>query len=145
MLTQLLLGAVMITVTVIIHAFVIDHMMHNLMRIVERAKRTIFRYWRMMTLVVIILGIFLANIVQIWVWAALYFVLEPEALQDFSTALYFSTSTFTTVGYGDIVLSSDWRLLGSVQSANGMILFGWSTAFIFEVTARLYGKDGVTK
>ena len=65
-----------------------------------------------------------------------YFFIEE--IPTFKTALYFSTSSFTTVGYGDLTLSEEWRLLGSMESANGMILFGWSTAFIFTVIHRIY-------
>ena len=56
-------------------------------------------------------------------------------------ALYFSTSAFTTLGMGDVVLSDEWRLMGSIEAANGFLLFGWSTAFIFEVMSQLYRKE----
>ena len=52
-------------------------------------------------------------------------------------ALYFSTSTFTTVGFGDLVLAEDWRMLAAAESANGFLLIGWSTAFLVAVTARV--------
>jgi voltage-gated potassium channel Kch len=68
----------------------------------------------------------------------LFYYLEPDVLSDIDTALYFTTSTFTTVGYGDIVLPPAWRLLAASTSINGMIIFGWSTAFIFEVMTALY-------
>ena len=86
-----------------------------------------------------VLGVFCAHIAQIWLWALLYIVID--AWPDLETALYFSTSTFTTVGFGDLYLGKNWRLLSSFQSANGFILFGWSTAFIFEVMSRLYKDD----
>ncbi len=73
--------------------------------------------------------------VQIWLYAALYVM--AGALPDLETALYFSTASFTTVGYGDIVLSPHWRLVGAIESANGLLLFGWSTAFLAATTAQL--------
>jgi hypothetical protein len=45
--------------------------------------------------------------------------------------------TFTTLGYGDIVLEGNWRLFGAIEAGNGLILFGWSTAFLLSVTSRL--------
>jgi voltage-gated potassium channel Kch len=48
----------------------------------------------------------------------------------FERALYFSIVTYTTLGYGDIVLDENWRLLSSFQAANGIIIFGWTTAVI---------------
>ena len=59
------------------------------------------------------------------------------ALGDFEAALYFSTASFTTLGYGDVVLDHRWRLLGAIEGANGLLLFGWSTAFLISVTGRM--------
>jgi voltage-gated potassium channel Kch len=59
--------------------------------------------------------------------------------------LYFSTTTFTTVGYGDVFLDKEWRLLSAFQSANGFIMFGWSTAFIFEIMSKLYKEETLNK
>ena len=53
-------------------------------------------------------------------------------------SLYFSTVTFTTVGYGDIVLDREWRQLASFEAVNGWIIFGWATALIMAVIQRLY-------
>jgi voltage-gated potassium channel Kch len=60
------------------------------------------------------------------------------AFQSFEQALYFSIVTFTTLGYGDITLESNWRLLASFEAASGIIIFGWSTAIIVAVVQRLY-------
>jgi voltage-gated potassium channel Kch len=76
----------------------------------------------------LVLILFLATLVEASAWASAYLVLD--AIPDFETALYFSTVTYTTLGYGDIVLEGDWRLLASFQAANGIIMFGWTTALI---------------
>lgn len=81
------------------------------------------------------LGLFVLHTIEIWLWAAAYAGLG--ALPDFERALYFSTSTFSTLGYGDIVLDRQFRILGSIEGANGILLFGWSTAFFFSVVDRL--------
>ena len=75
---------------------------------------------------------FVAVFTEALLWASLY-LLHPliTALPDLETARYFSMATFTTVGYGDVVLEGSWRMLASLQAANGMIIFGWSTALIF--------------
>ena len=52
--------------------------------------------------------------------------------------LYFSTVTFTTVGYGDVVLSSEWRQLATFEAINGWVIFGWATALIVAIIQRLY-------
>ena len=50
---------------------------------------------------------------------------------------YFSTSTYSTVGYGDVVMSHRWRVLGAIEGVNGIILLGWSTAFFVSLVRRL--------
>lgn len=92
-----------------------------------------------------VLVVFLSHIVQIWLWALLFLYLEPNILHNLETALYFSTSSFTTVGFGDVFLDEEWRLLSSFEAANGFILFGWSTAFIFEIISKLYKDEKIRK
>lgn len=87
----------------------------------------------------IVLGIFAIHTVEIWLYALAF--LKLGAIGNFETALYFSTATFTTVGYGDVTLPQEWRLFGSIEAANGVILFAWSTAFLLSVTSRLRGLE----
>jgi voltage-gated potassium channel Kch len=80
-------------------------------------------------------GLFLLHALEIWLYAALY--AASGALPGFEEALYFSTSTYTTIGYGDVVLPRGWRVLGAIEGANGIILLGWSTAFFVAVVGRM--------
>jgi len=68
----------------------------------------------------------LGILVQVMVWAALYRV--AGRFEDIETAFYFSGVTFTSLGYGDVVLTGDLRLLAPLEAANGMMMFGISTA-----------------
>gem|GEM_PF-121545 len=141
LLIKLAIGTGMIGFTVVLHAFVCDWVF----RFIERYSRpfvgTFGRYWTIPTLITAVFVIGSALMVDIWAWTLLFLWLEPVALPTVDDALYFTTSTFTTVGYGDIVLTDEWRLLAGTTAINGMILFGWSTAFIFEIMAKLY-KSG---
>lgn len=141
--SQLVISAILIGITVVIHAVALDRIFAAL----ERVGPLVYRYfrhgWKVPLLILTVLGVFAAHIVQIWLWA--FFYLWVDALPNLEEALYFSTSTFTTVGFGDLVLDENWRLLSSFQSANGFILFGWSTAFIFEITSKLYREDMIEK
>jgi voltage-gated potassium channel Kch len=86
-------------------------------------------------LLLVVFGLFAVHTVEIWLYAIVYIILgETGGFQD---ALYFSTTTFAALGYGDIVLSPKWRLLSAIEGANGVILFAWSTAFLLGVTTRL--------
>ena len=84
----------------------------------------------------IVLLMFNASLLEVLLWAATYRVLN--ALQGFEEAFYFSMVTFTTLGYGEIVLDDQWRLLSSFEAANGIIMFGWTTAIILAAVQRIY-------
>lgn len=84
-------------------------------------------------------GLFILHAVEIWLYAGFYILVG--ALQDLEPALYFSTSSYTTVGYGDVVLDQRWRLLGAIEGANGLILLGWSTAFFVAIIGRIRGLE----
>ena len=91
---------------------------------------------------VLALWMFLAIVIEVWMWALLY-LYDPSitTLPDMETAFYFSMVTFTTLGYGDVVLTGQWRALASIQAANGVIVFGWTTALIFYFIQRIYKSD----
>ncbi len=131
----------MIIITVLVHAFVLDKLIKFLKHYSPRCKKQFFRQWKIILITITVSGVFCANVIQIWIWAIAFWLLQVEPLSSFEEALYFSTSSFTTAGYGDVVLTEKWRLMGSFEAANGMILFGWSTAFIFDVVSKLYNKD----
>ncbi|MCY1443937.1 Ion channel [compost metagenome] len=77
-----------------------------------------------MVMVVMLIG----NYVQMALWALLFLILGE--FEDFTAALYFSGVTFATLGYGDVVLSEQWRLLSPLEAANGILMFGVSTAIM---------------
>lgn len=81
------------------------------------------------------LGVFAVHCIEIWMYA-LGFV-AVGALDDIRTALYFSASSYSTLGFGDVVLSPDWRLFSAFEGVTGLILIGWSSAFLLSVTSRL--------
>lgn len=86
-------------------------------------------------IMLMVFGLFVIHALEIWSYALLYLLLG-----EFSTlesALYFATTTFTTLGYGDVLLSQQWRLVGAIEGFNGFLLIGWSTAFLVSVIGRL--------
>lgn len=138
---QILLGTCMIAVTVIVHAVGIIVLIRQLRgRVVPKDSHiSLFRMVRV--LVFTVLALFFLHTIEIWLWALLYIWLgafEIGAFEIMERALYFSTVTFTTLGYGDITLLPRWRLLSSFEAVNGVILFGVSTAFVFAVIQRMY-------
>ena len=87
------------------------------------------------SIMLVVMGLFALHSIQIWLYTGMYMVLGE--FEDVETAVYFSTSAFTTVGFGDVTLSENWRMLGAAESANGFLLIGWSTAFLVTVTSRI--------
>jgi Ion channel len=77
----------------------------------------------------------LAHIIEVALWGGL-FVICGE-FRDVGTAFYHSAVNYTSLGYGDIVMSPSWRLLGPIETASGMLLFGMTTAIIISVIQRL--------
>ena len=76
------------------------------------------------------------SLVEITTWAIFYF--WQRAMPDLQSALYFSAVTYTTTGYGDLVLPAEWRLFGAVEALTGILMCGWSTGFFFAVVSRMF-------
>ena len=83
--------------------------------------------------------IVLLHLIEITAWAAFYE--WKGAMADLQSALYFSAVTYTTTGYGDLVLPKEWRLLGAIEALTGILLCGWSTGFFFAIVGRIFHTD----
>jgi voltage-gated potassium channel Kch len=123
-LLQLAIGSALLILTVLIHcAFTIAAVsMFGGSRVLDRHRE------RFAALATLVLMMFFASVIEASAWAITYLVID--AIPNLEEALYFSTVTFTTLGYGDITLNEDWRLLGAFEAANGSIMFGWTTALV---------------
>lgn len=90
-------------------------------------------------LVLLFLGIMLLHVLETSLWAVFYY--SRALFSDFETSLYFSLTSYTTIGYGDVLLPQRWRLLGAIEGVTGVLFCGLSTAFIFAVmTAMLQSR-----
>lgn len=138
---QLLIGGFMIGISVFLNALALDRIMCQIEPLEKHARKVIKKYWRPCLIAFLVLEIFLVHIVVMWLWAFLYLGLGCTALDGLSDALYFAVVVYTTLGFGDIILEPECRMLGGVEAANGFILFGWTTAFIFEIMTGFYRKE----
>jgi hypothetical protein len=75
-----------------------------------------------------------AHVLEVFVWALAYLIFD--AAPQGANLVYFAFVNYTTLGYGDVLPAERWRLLGPITAMTGMLLFGWSTAVIFEVLRR---------
>jgi hypothetical protein len=85
----------------------------------------------------------IGNVVQVAFWAWLYQLLG--AFEDFEAAMYFSGVTFTSLGYGDVVLDGRMRLLAPLQAANGLMMYGITTALFFAIVQQALSKWAATR
>ena len=135
MLLNVAIAAFMMIVTTCIHAGGMELMLRGV-----KNQKTGLRAWlrktRIYWVVTTILVMFVVALLEALAWASVY--LAFGALKGLEQALYFSLVTFTTLGYGEIVLDERWRLLASFEAANGIIMFGWSTAIVMAVVHRVY-------
>ncbi|UWR09009.1 potassium channel family protein [Ruegeria sp. B32] len=80
--------------------------------------------------------------IQVWIWAIVWVM--GDVLPDWNSALYFSLVTFTTLGYGDIVLGEGLRIFGAFASVTGLLAFGLSTAFMVALMTRVFQERFLT-
>ncbi len=134
MFPELCAGAILLAVTVVIHAVGLT----AVVRWVWRSPALLDpRFWSQTWLLIWIAGWLIAiHLVEIAVWALFYW--GQKCLPDAESAFYFAGVTYTTVGYGDLVLPMDWRLLGPIEALTGILMCGLSTGFFFAVVSRMY-------
>jgi len=132
MFTRLLLAWSLMAVCVASHAIGVTLAFGRLQRLQAVPQQLWPRTW-----IFIRLGgwMILVHLVEITVWALLY--VWRGAMPDLPSALYFSAVTYTTTGYGDLVLPDEWRLVGAVEALTGILMCGWSTGFFFAVASRM--------
>jgi len=90
---------------------------------------------RIIAILTVVMGTFALLTVEVWLWGLAYYLLD--VVRDFETALYFSTVTFSTIGYGDVVPAHGWRLFCALEGINGFLLIGWSTAYLISAGIRV--------
>jgi len=125
------------TLTVLVIMFVHLMGLAMLTRVLRSHSRAISEV-RLLPLTLLLVagaGIVTIHTVEIWIYAGIY--LGLGAFSQFEEALYFSTSTYSSIGYGDILMPHDWRIFGAIEGPVGIIMLGWSTAFLVSLLARL--------
>ncbi len=130
-----MLATLVVGTTVIVHLVGLAILLAVLRRYRRAERRVLIVLLNGAAILVAAFGLFALHSVEIWIWAGVFQWLG--AFTDFEHALYFSTSTYVTIGYGDIVLPPGLRILGAIEGASGIILIGWSTAFFFSIVDRM--------
>jgi ion channel len=140
MLDEILVGTAASACNITIHALV--------MAVVVRVANTVSgkTTWPPMllligTMIATVLVLMAAHTSEVLVWAAFYWL--ADAAPAGAALVYFAFVNYTTLGYGDVVPVERWQLLGPITAMNGVLLFGWSTAVIFEVLHKTLARGSV--
>ncbi|MEM5274621.1 potassium channel family protein [Cupriavidus taiwanensis] len=126
MLLPLLAAAPVMFLCLALQAVVVAACLRRYARFRQRWLRSEPLWADILLLSAVMLLTLLCNFAQMAIWAVLFLLLGE--FPDFAGALYHSAVNFATLGYGDIVMSGDWRVLGPIEAANGILMFGVSTA-----------------
>jgi len=135
MLVNMTIAALLMVITTAIHA----SGMLLVVRVVlskDAQRRHAVQRMHLFSVGGVVLLMFLVSVIEVLVWSVAF--LWTGAIEGLEKATYFSMVTFTTLGYGEIVLNEQWRLLASFEAANGIIMFGWTTAIVLAVVQRVY-------
>jgi Ion channel len=133
MLRQLLVGGAVSACNIAIHALLMTAVVWVARSVAE--KETPRQSWRLIAVMIATVSVLMvAHVCEVVVWGLAYAIVG--AAPAGADRLYFAFVNYTTLGYGDVIPVARWRLLGPMTAMNGVLLFGWSTAVIFEVLRR---------
>ena len=142
MLRGLVAGFILVSICVVIHIVglirLADWVIHHPLAVKQFDIR---RY--SLLLISVFAFITILHLVETFVWATFYKLWGH--FSDFETSLYFSLGSYTTIGYGDVVLPAKWRLLGGIEGINGVLLCGLSAAFLFTIVHKMFDSRAMQK
>ena len=130
---QFLIGGGVSIANIAIHALVMTSVVRVARAIAERDKSSqpLFLTFLMSGIVSVLMT---AHATEVIVWSLAYTIVG--AVPGDASPIYFAFVNYTTLGYGDVIPVREWQLLGPITAMNGVLLFGWSTAVMFEVLRR---------
>ena len=141
MLSKILIASALVAVTVTVHAAGLTVLLRALMKSHAPPPR---RFWPVTRLLIgLTWWLILIHLVEISVWGLFFF--WQGCLPDAESAFYFAGVTYTTVGYGDLVLPKPWRLLGPIEGLTGILMCGLSAGLFFAVVSTIYASRSQTR
>ena len=133
MLRQYLVGAIASVCNIAIHALVMVAVI-KVIRVVDELATTRQTFRLIVVMIATVTVLMIAHLAEVLVWSVVYVM--TSIAPDGTDLIYFAFVNYTTLGYGDVTPVQRWHLLGPMTAMNGVLLFGWSTAVIFEVLRR---------
>ena len=130
MLAQILAGAGVSVLNIAIHAAIMTIVVNAVHAVSTR--HTLHTQMRLTAIMIAAVTILMAaHACEVFVWAMAYLMLDVSSVH--ANFMYFAFVNYTTLGYGDVTPAQQWLLLGPITAMNGVLMFGWSTAVIFEI------------
>ncbi len=142
MLLQITIGTAVIFLTIVVQCLFISSISSALTYYGSHLAKPPFFMKQVIAMIAIVLWLIVGISISAWGWAGTFLYLD--AFDTLEPALYFSVVTFTTLGYGDITVGPQWRILTSFAAVNGLIIFGLNTAFLVEFSSRLRAAQEAT-
>lgn len=139
---QLGLSTLLVCVTVVMHLIGLG-LLRRLVRLHLERFLLFVHLDRVIVPLGVVLGLFVVHGSEIWIYALTYQVMGLT--DSLETALFISTSSKSTIGEAAGLLPPDWRLVGALEGVNGMLLIGWSTAFLFQLLDHIMSDDDEVK
>jgi hypothetical protein len=135
---QLLLSTVLVSATVVMHLIGLG-ILRRLVRLHLERFLLFVHLDRVIVPMGVVLGLFVVHGAEIWLYALTYRAMGlTDSLEE---ALFISTSSYSTIGEAAGLLPAEWRLVGVLEGVNGMLLIGWSTAFLFQLLDHIMSDD----
>lgn len=138
MFTTLLIGSLLLIVNMVIQISALVLLLGYLLKRISAGNTEPGFLTDLTVMGVVLFVLFTGHELQVATWAALFVYLGE--FSDYETAFYHSMVNFTSLGYGDIVMSEKWRLLGGLEAANGVLMFGLSASSFLAVMNRLFHR-----
>jgi voltage-gated potassium channel len=138
MLLQLLFALAVASLTVVVHAMGTLRIVMPLAGVWGRRKADPTSARTVLMLTRLVGGLLILHLTEMASWAAAF--RAAGVMPTFESSLYYSLESYTTVGYGVVAPQESWRLVGPIESAVGILMFGWSTGIIVAAVQRIYSR-----
>jgi len=141
MFLNILIGLIMVAITVAIQAYGTTYWLKKLTNKLFNLPYDEFNKQTAKILILTSLFLLLLNCTQALLWALMYYyVPEITEFESLEKAIYFSLVTFTTLGYGDITIQTNFRILSGIEAINGILLIGWSTTLMYSAMRAIWKR-----
>ena len=138
MMLPLMVAAILLFSSLLAYATAMHLIVRVMVRVI-RSRSSDLGFWKSTAVMAVVMAITAAaHLTQIALWAVAFLLCGQVSTLEM--AFYLSAQSFTALGYGDVLLSERWRLLGPLEAINGLLFFGVSTAVLFAIMSHLIAK-----